>query len=119
MVDCPVHISSLAGYHSLVALQFLEGQQGQPLGIKLCDAGYGRDFLIDTEDLRRIMLSQGFLSAIDVVNEYITRAQNMNLILSQIQANHCLQDARNEFLLHVPKTRLQEDQLSNFKHVNS
>lgn len=81
----------------------------------MCASGYGANFLIDTDDLRHILLTQGYRNNIDAVNEYVTTAQNLNLVLSQLWANYGLQDARNEFLLHVPKTRLQEDQMSNFK----
>ena len=74
MASCPVHLSSLSSYHSLVALQYIEGEQGQPLGSKLCESGYGPNFLIDTEDLQRILLTQGFRNNIVAVSEYVTTA---------------------------------------------
>ena len=75
----------------------------------------GANFLVDTNDLKRILISQGYINNMTIVNEYVTAAENLNVILSQLWANYNLQSTRNEFLLRIPTTRLQEDQVCGFK----
>lgn len=71
--------------------------------------GLGSKFLINTDELKETLLTQGYTNEIFSVNTFVATAASFNLGVSALWACTVLQETRNQFVLNIAKTKLREN----------
>ena len=115
-----VHLSPLDSYGVYKGLKYLQQRvlqtshlatmtfNSSATEIYQTNGNVGSEFVISTQDLKYLLLNNGY-DNVEEVNEFQNTAQMFNLCVSALVAQNALDEAKSTFVMSIGKTKLREN----------